>query len=67
MELFHVTALVIRCVKISFWNIKDDNLILNSYVDEQEIFEERVHWVKPNQLSLLKSDKYEHLSKNLDK
>ena len=38
---------------------------LNSYVDAKEIYEGKVHWVKANQLSLLESRNYEHLSKNL--
>ena len=62
--LFRFTALVIRFVKNLFRKIKDDNLILNSYFDAKEIYEAKVHWVKANQLHLLKSDNYEHLSKN---
>ena len=36
-----------------------------SYVDAKEICEAKVHWVEANQLRLLKSDNYEHLSRNL--
>ena len=63
MKLFSVTTLVIRFLKNVFRKIKGDNLNLNSYVDAKEICE--VHWVRANQLYLLKSDNYEHLSKNL--
>ena len=49
----------------TFRKIKGDNLNLNSYVDAKEICEAKVHCVKANQLRLLKSENYEHLSKNL--
>ena len=65
MKLFSVTALVIRFLKNLFRKIKGDNLNLNSYVDAKEICEAKVHWVRANQLYLLKSDNYEHLSKIL--
>ena len=65
MKLFCVTALVIRLAKNLFRKIKVDNMNLNSYVDAKEICEAKVHWVKANQLRLLKSHNYEHLSKNL--
>ena len=65
MKLFRVTALVIRFVKNVFRKIKGDNLNLNSYIDAKEICETKVHWVKANQLRLLKSKNYEYLSKNL--
>ena len=65
MKLFRATALVIRFVKNLFRQMKGDNLDLNSYVDAKEIFEAKVHWVKANQLRLIKSENYEHLSKNL--
>ena len=65
MKLFRVTTLVIRFVKNLSRRIKGDNLNLNSYVDAKEICKANVHWVKANQLYLLKSDNYEHLSKNL--
>ena len=65
MKLFRVTTLVIRFVKNVFRKIKGDNLNLNSYIDAKEICETKVHWVKANQLRLLKSENYEHLSKNL--
>ena len=65
MKLFCVTALVIRLVKNLFRKIKVDNLNLNSYVDAKEICKAKFHWVKVNQLRLLKSRNYKHLSKNL--
>ena len=65
MKLFRVTTLVIRFVKNVFRKIKGDNLNLNSYIDAKEICETKVHWVKANQLRLLKSENYKHLSKNL--
>ena len=65
MKLFRVTTLVIRFVKNVFRKIKGDNLNLNSYIDVKEICETKVHWVKANQLRLLKSKTYEYLSKNL--
>ena len=64
-KLFRFTALVIRFVKNLFQKVKGDNLNLNSYIDPKEICEAKVHWVKANQLRLLKSENYEHLSKNL--
>ena len=64
-KLFRVTALVIKFVKNLFRKIKGDNLNLNSYIDAKEICEAKVHWVKANQLRLLKRDNYEHLSKSL--
>ena len=64
-KLFRFTALVIRFVKNLFQKVKGDNLNLNSYIDPKEICEAKVHWVKTNQLRLLKSENYEHLSKNL--
>ena len=51
---------MIRFFKNLFQKIKGDNLNLNSYVDAKEIYEAKVHWVKVNQLHLLKSDNYEH-------
>ena len=65
MKLFRVTALVIRFVKNLFRKIKGDNLNFNSYIDAKEICEAKVHWVKPNQLRLLKSENCEYLSKSL--
>ena len=64
MKLFRVTALVIRFVKNLFRKIKGDSLNLNSYIDAKEIYKAKVHWVKANQLRLLKNENYEHLSKN---
>ena len=64
-KLFRFTALVIRFVKKLFQKVKGDNLNLNSYIDPKEICEAKVHWVKANQLRLLKSENYKHLSKNL--
>ena len=55
---------MIRFVENLFRKIKGDNLNLGSFVDAKEIHEEKVHWVKTNQLRLLKSENYEHLSKN---
>ena len=65
VKLFRVTALVIRFVKNLFRKVKGDNLNLNSYVDAKEICKAKDHWVKANQVRLLKSDNYEHLKKNL--
>ena len=59
MKLFCITALVNRFVKNLFPKTKGDNLNLNSYVDAKEIYEAKVHWVKTNQLRLLKSDNYD--------
>ena len=64
-KLFRVTALVIRFVKNLFGKIKGDNLNFNSYIDAKEICKAKVHWVKPNQLRLLKSENCEYLSKSL--
>ena len=55
---------MIRFVKNLFRKIKGDNLNLGSFVDAKEIHEEKVLWVKTNQFRLLKSENYEHLSKN---
>ena len=65
MKLFRVIALVIRFMKNLFRKMKGNNLNLNIHVDAKKIFKVKVHWVKANQLQLLKSDDYEHLSKNL--
>ena len=65
MKLFRVIALVIRFMKNLFRKMKGNNLNLNIHVDAKKIFKVKVHWVKANQLHLLKSDDYEHLSKNL--
>ena len=55
-----------RFVKNVFRKIKGDNLNLNSYAYAKEICQaKKVHCVNANQLHLLKSDKYEHLLKNL--
>ena len=64
-KLFRVSALVIGFVKNLFRKIKGDNLNFNSYIDATEICEAKVTWVKANQLRLLKSENYEHLSKIL--
>ena len=63
IKLFRVTALVIRFVKNLFRKIKGDNLNFYSYVDAKEIWEAKVHWVKTNQLCLLKSDNYKFFEK----
>ena len=65
IKLFRVTALVIGFVKNLFLKIKGDYLHLNSYVDAKKIYKAKVQWVKGNQFSLLKSENYEHFSKNL--
>ena len=65
IKLFRVTALVIRFVKNLFRKIEGDYLHLNSYVDAKKICKAKVQWVKGNQFSLLKSENYEHFSKNL--
>ena len=44
---------------------KAENLKLFNFVDTSEIYEFLIHWIKANQLLLLKSEKYENLSKTL--
>ena len=63
-RLFRVTAFVVRFVKNLFRKVKGENLILFNYADANEIYEAKIHWVKANQLLLLKSENYENLSKN---
>ena len=64
-RLFRVTAFVARFVKNLFWKVKGENLKLLNYADASEIYETKIHWIKANQLLLLKSENYENLSKNL--
>ena len=63
-RLFRVTAFVVRFVKNLFRKVKGENLKLFNYADANEIYEAKIHWVKANQLLLLKSENYENLSKN---
>ena len=63
--MFRVTALVIRFVKNLIRKVKGDDLYLKNFVDAKEIYDAKFHWIKANQLCLLKSDNYENLSKNL--
>ena len=51
--------------KTFFWKIKGENLKLFNYADAGEIYEAKIHWIKTNQLLLLKSENYENLPKNL--
>ena len=62
IKLFRVAALVIRFLKNLFRKIKGDNLNMNSYVGKGNLQSQSS---KANQLRLLKSGNYEHLSKNL--
>ena len=64
-RLFRVTAFVVRYVKKLFRKIKGENLKLYNYADASEIYEAKIHWIKANQLLLLKSENYGNLSKNL--
>ena len=64
-SLFRVTAFVVRFVKNLFRKIKGENLKLYNYADASEIYETKTHWIKANQLLLLKSENYENLSQNL--
>ena len=64
-RLFRVTAFIVRFVKNFFQKVKDENLKLFNHADASEIYEAKIHWVKANQLLLLKSENYENLSKNL--
>ena len=64
-RLFRVTAFVVRFVKNLFRKIKGENLKLFNYADATEIYEAKIHWIKANQLLLLKCKNYENLSKNL--
>ena len=64
-RLFRVTAFVVRFVKNLFRKIKGENLKLYNYADASEIYETKTHWIKANQLLLLKSENYENLSQNL--
>ena len=56
---------VVRFVKNLFRKIKDKNLKLFNCADASEIYEAKIHWIKANQLLLLKSENHENLSKNL--
>ena len=62
--MFRATVLVIGSVKDLFRKRKCNNMNLNGYVDEKEIYEAKADWVKANQLRLLKIDNCEHLLKN---
>ena len=64
-RLFRVTVFVVRFVKNIFRKVRRENLKLFNYVDACEIYEAKTHWIKANQLLLLKSENYEKLSKNL--
>ena len=64
-SLFRVTAFAVRFVKNLFRKIKGENLKLYNYADASEIYETKTHWIKANQLLLLKSENYENLSQNL--
>ena len=64
-RLFRFTAFVVRFVKNLFRKIKGENLKLFNYADASEIYEAKIHWIKANQLLLLKSENCENLSKNL--
>ena len=46
IKLFRVTALMIKFAKSVFRKIKGDNLNMNGYVDANETYEAKVHWVK---------------------
>ena len=56
---------VIRFVKNLFQKVKGKNWKLFNYVNASEIYEAKIHWIKVNQILLLKSENYENLSKNL--
>ena len=55
-RLFRVTTFVVRFVKNLFREIKSENLKLFNYADASEIYEAKIHWIKANQLMLLKSE-----------
>ena len=55
-RLFRVTTFVVRFVKNLFGEIKRENLKLFNYADASEIYEAKIHWIKANQLMLLKSE-----------
>ena len=64
-RLFRATAFVMRFVKNLFRKVKGENLKLFNYADASEIYEAKIHWIKANQLLLLKKENYENSSKNL--
>ena len=62
-RLFRVTAFVGRFLKSLFWKVIGKNLKLFNSADGSEIYEAKIHWIKANQLLLLKKENYENLSK----
>ena len=64
-QLFRATTFVVRFVKNLFQKVKDKNLKIFNYGNASQINEAKIHWIKANQLLLLKSENYENLSKNL--
>ena len=62
-RLFRVTAFVVRFLKSLFWKVIGKNLKLFNSADVSEIYEAKIHWIKANQLLLLKRENYENLSK----
>ena len=64
-QLFRATTFVVRFVKNLFQKVKGKNLKIFNYGDASQINEAKIHWMKANQLLLLKSENYENLSKNL--
>ena len=64
-QLFRATTFVVRFVKNLFQKVKGKNLKIFNYGDVSQINEAKIHWIKANQLLLLKSENYENLPKNL--
>ena len=56
---------MVRFVKNLFRKVKGKNLKSFNYVTASEIYDAKIHWIKANQLLLLKSENYENLLKNL--